>query len=978
MFSNTTDNVDPDLNYNLFSDTFSSSCDYFTLAEYLELQNRNKFTILNHNIRSFSRNIDCLLACLPAQKMSNILCLTETRFSIDRTENISGYNGFHSVRISDTTSGGVSIFASCELQSNLVEALSYCNATIEVCTIEVKIGNQLFYLIGIYRPHSDTVFNFNLALSEFLNNSILNNKVCVLMGDLNICLLKDGEHTQSFMNILFSNHFTPLITKASRFSPVTGEAPSLLDHIWLNKFIPFSAGIIDVDITDHLPTFLNLNLEKPNNCEKIKVQFRDVNPANQNIFRGFLSSFAWPSLFSVNADAYLDRFVDTLNKLYCSAFPLRTKYVSLKHISNPWMTPQLRDLIECKSNYFVLCRNDVVTVSENNRYRNKVNGIIRKHKINFHKSLFLKHKYDMKATWKLINNILSRNSQPSTIKKIIVNNITYTESADLARVFNDFFCSVGSQIDSSIPLTSSDPLEYIVNSNSGSFFLNPVSSVEVSGHIKNLKNSKQNVDSISISILKENYDSQISLILADIINVCFSVGVFPENLKKAIVLPLYKKGERDLLTNYRPISLLPTFSKVFEKCIKSRLTQYFTDRNLLSSVQFGFQNNISTQDAIIYLVEKAYDNLNVKSSLLTIFIDFSKCFDSLNREILIQKLEAYGIRGLPLKLFISYLTNRKQAVKIGNQVSEFSLIETGVPQGSVLGPLLFLIYVNDLPLISNLFSSCLFADDTTLIFENVDKTDLITSCNIGLEKFSEWCRANRLAVNPAKTNSMLFSNVLKSEDIHNRIYLNNSNVQHASSVQFLGVEIDKKLKFKNHINNITNKISKNTGILYKLRSSVPTNTLVCIYRSFVESYLNYCPLVFGNAYRTHLIPLEVAQRKCVRIITNQHPQAHSNPIFANLKLLKVNDIFKLNLGTYMYKNLDKFSLNRHIHVHSTRSGFNQYIPSFQRLTLTLNQSIYYQVPANWNNIPDAIKECRSLKSFKFNYKNWILAAYDQT
>ena len=970
--SNSLDDIDPDLNYDFFSDSSSTSCEYYNLREYLDLSGFDKFTLLNHNIRSFNRNIDCLLACFPDENLPSILCLTETRFSINRVGNINNYDGHHTIRNSETPSGGVSIFTSCRLEAHSVEMLSFCNDTIEVCTVETCIGDLSILIIGIYRPHSDSIENFNDALSVLLNNNLVKNKFCVLMGDLNICLLREMDANQSFINLMFTNHFLPLISKATRFSPILNESPSLLDHIWLNKFTPHSAGILDIDITDHLPTFLHLTMKNSNTNEKTRIQFRENNPTNQSVFKSLLSNYDWASCISTNADIYYDNFATALNSLYCTAFPIKTKYVSARHAANTWMTPTLRKLIYAKSDYFKLYKLNMVDVSENNRYRNKVNSIIRKQKIKYYQTLFLKYKNNMKATWNLINNILSKNRQKSSIKKIIVNNVIYSEEADVANIFNDFFCSVGPQIEAGIPQSFTDPLEHVVNSNPNSFFLHPVSPLEVSYYLKNLKNSKQNIDSISISVLKENADSFISSVLTDVINTCFFTGVFPSNLKKAIVIPLYKKGERDQISNYRPISILPTFSKIFEKCIKSRLVNYFVENNIFNPTQFGFRENVSTQDAIVFVMEKIYENLNDKKSTLSVFIDFSKCFDVLNRGILARKLDAYGIRGIALDLIVSYLGGRLQAVRMGNFLSDFKENEHGVTQGSVLGPLLFLIYVNELPLISNLFSACLFADDTTLIFENRGEADLVSCCNRGLELFSNWCCANRLSINCAKTNYMLFSNVMNSESIIDNIRLNNSVVHYASSVRFLGLEIDEKMKFNLHIKNVTNKISKNSGILYKMRQFIPLNTLLSLYYSFIESHLNYCPLIFGNSYSTHLRPLEVAQRRCIRIITNQHPQAHADPIFENLKLLKFEKIYKLHLGTYMYKNLDKFGANLQSHNYLTRSGSNFYTPTFQRLSLTQNQSLYFQVPNNWNIIPDDIKNSTSFNVFKRKYKNFLL------
>ena len=212
-------------------------------------------------------------------------------------------------------------------------------------------------------------------------------------------------------------------------------------------------------------------------------------------------------------------------------------------------------------------------------------------------------------------------------------------------------------------------------------------------------------------------------------------------------MPLYKKDDPKIMSNYRPITILPTLSKVIEKCLKSRLLHYFLRNNLFNRCQFGFLAGKSTQDALLYFAEKIYDNLDNKLSSLAVYIDFSRCFDTSNRSILLKKLEAYGITGIPLKLLKSYLTDRFQAVRVNKVTSAFKSINAGVPQGSVLGPILYLIYVNEIPNISNEFSTCLFADDTTLIFEHSNKYDLFKSCDYGINLFFSWSCSNRYQEN---------------------------------------------------------------------------------------------------------------------------------------------------------------------------------------------------------------------------------------
>ena len=949
-------------------------CKYYSIEQYLALTNNNDnyFSLINYNVRSFSRNFDTFFGCFESGTLPCGFALTETRFTANKTSDIPNYNGFHTTRICHTPSGGISVFIRKDFRSNKIDSLSYSNLSIEICTVEVFVNGSSIILLGIYRPHSDTVSNFSDHLNTILSNPYLSNKTCMILGDLNICLLKQEQPNLEFSNMLFSHHFAPLITKPTRFSPIAIEAPSLLDHIWYNNYIPHKCGIIELDITDHMPTFINLMFVNMSSSSKIKIDFRLINDSTKNIFKNNLESFNWDHIVDDDVDIYMENFTQVLNDLHCKSFPLKSKLISYKHCANPWFTSSLKKLIDAKSKYFQLLRLNVITVQENNLFRNKVNSLIRKQKFKFRKELFYKYKGNLMKTWKLINFTLSRNLKPNKIKEILLNDVIYEDDLDIANVFNNHFCSIGADLDSKIPASSIDPLSYINYNVNSTFTFQPVLPSEVCDNIQKLKNSRQDLDVVSVISIKDNAHF-ISKILAVIINLCFRVGKFPNCLKNAIVLPLFKKGDRNNMSNFRPISILPPFSKIAERCMKVRLVYYLNEYNLINPSQYGFQSGISTQNAILHLTEQIYHNLHLYRSTLGVFIDFSKAFDTVNRDILLMKLEKYGITGTALDLFRSYLSNRSQAVRVGSETSDFKEINLGLPQGSVLGPILYLIYVNEAPSLSDVFSSCLYCDDTTLIFEDHNYDSLVEKCNLGLQEFYTWCSTNRLSINVAKTGYMYFSNLTPPETLSD-IVLNGTPLEKFVDTKFLGVTIDEKLKFNSHINDISKKISQNSGILYKLRHYVDISTLRSIYYSFIDCYINYCPLIFGNSFDTHLKPLEVAQKKCVRIIAMENRLAHSNPLFSRLKILNVRDIYKLNLGAYMYVNLESFSDMMSSHTYNTRSS-NHYIPMRQRLTLTMNQSIKYQAPNNWNTIPDEIKNATSLSSFKRKYKQFLLANY---
>ena len=325
-------------------------------------------------------------------------------------------------------------------------------------------------------------------------------------------------------------------------------------------------------------------------------------------------------------------------------------------------------------------------------------------------------------------------------------------------------------------------------------------------------------------------------------------------------MPIHKRGDSRTPSNYRPISILPYLSKIFEKIVYYRLLNHFANNNILSPVQFGFRKNTSTLDAIVHFTELIYNSLNNKETVLNILIDFSKAFDTVNHTILLRKLEKYGVRGSALLWIGSYLRNRKQFVCVGEEVSETRVTNISVPQGSILGPLLFLIHINDLPNVSEAFSSTMFADDCTLSIKSPNFDEIISTCNAELAKYESWAASNRLSLNVDKTKCLLISNIHNHYDT-NRIKLNGHDLEFVTSSKFLGIILDNQLKYDEHIRYICSKISKSIGILYRLRDIVPNPCLKMIYFSLIHPYLLYCLPIFGATYAIHLQPLICYKKK---------------------------------------------------------------------------------------------------------------------
>ena len=403
-------------------------------------------------------------------------------------------------------------------------------------------------------------------------------------------------------------------------------------------------------------------------------------------------------------------------------------------------------------------------------------------------------------------------------------------------------------------------------------------------------------NSIPIKLLKV-LDLQISNNLSILINESFEIGIFPEKLKIAKVIPIFKKGLASRKSNFRPISLLSVFSKLFEKLMHKRLYRFLEICEILFCMQFGYRTGHSTDHALISLTETIKSSLDKNRYGCGIFIDFQKAFDTVNHEILLKKLEHYGI-AIARNWFYSYHSCRKQFVSVNGHSSSLREISCGVPQGSVLGPLLFLIYINDLPNSSQFLSFFLFAYDTHIYYESNDLVILMRKVNKELKKVKLWLDSNKLALNVDKTNFVQFHSPRKKLSEYADLKIGKQFIQRTLYVKFLGVMMDEHLTWRCHTTELSKKLSRTAGILFKVQHHVPLPILICLYNSLFSSFLNYGISAWGLTYETYLNPLFRLQKKILRAIKFQPFSAPSSPIFHTLKIPKLS-----RCATHKYLNL---------------------------------------------------------------------------
>ena len=377
-----------------------------------------------------------------------------------------------------------------------------------------------------------------------------------------------------------------------------------------------------------------------------------------------------------------------------------------------------------------------------------------------------------------------------------------------------------------------------------------------------------------------------------------TTGIFPHELKISKVVPLFKNGDAEQIENYRPISLLSSFSKIFEYVIFIQTFAYMNNNNLLCSEQFGFRSGHSTELAALKIVDLLVKHMDNYKIPLNIYIDLSKAFDTLDHDILLSKLNYYGIKGLENKLFRSYLSDRYQYVDFKGSYSESLKMSTGVPQGSILGPLLFIIYINDLPLVSDTFKIMMYADDTTL-YCNLNNESSEITINAELRKVHNWLTSNKLSLNARKTKFMVFHTDQRKVE-YPKLTMNNIDIERVSYFNFLGLIVSSNLKWHNHVQHVSIQISRMIGLMYRLKYIYPQSILLMIYNTFIVPHFNYCLLIWGakisEGHRLHLL-----QKKALRIITNNDYIAHTEPICKNLRLLKVIDMHRITIWKFYYK-----------------------------------------------------------------------------
>ncbi len=863
----------------------------------------------------------------------------------------------------------------------------------------VIIQDLKMIIVGIYRPNgcpnSNTAL-FTEKLQELLDavRKLPEYKkyTTYVIGDLNIDLRHPDEViTSGFINRMIENMFLPANTNCD--TRITQTSSTLIDHIWSNDMNKVEQAFVceDTFISDHLINGVTLKAKTRDQFEVIKT--RKITEVAKTAINEKLRTADWSNVLNENnSNQKWENLTDNIVKILDEVCPVTEKKININKgpPRAPWMTEGLKQSEFTLNKLSKLanrnpngqCPDDAAKTNWNSfcEYRKIHSKTRRAAKRTYFNKKFKEIRHNAKETWKALNSLIRTKANKSKkVTELETDGKKITKDKDIADTFNKFYASVGESQAETIPATDRDPMSYLNQPSRDSMFFFPTSKEEITEICKTLaKKPSKGPDGIPTNIIL-NSVAEIGDILVNCIDSSLESGTFPDCLKKATVIPLHKKKSKKDPSNYRPVSLLNSLSKIIEKIIHARLYDYMSDK--ICKNQFGFRPKHSTTDLMIMTIEGIIRNLDSEGYVIPCFFDLGKAFDTLPHEGIIKKLEYYGVRGLAKDMFISYLSNRSQECLVNGCLSKTTPLTIGVPQGSILGPLLFIIYINDIQNATPGTLLGMYADDTSMVIPGKSLSDTVTKTRETLAILGEWFAANKLSLSPAKCKYAVMTKNLQTQTEPTKFEIYNKEMKEirentdSSNNPLVGLLVTERLKFDDQINTM---ISKLRSGIYALRAnkSLPTFAKKNIYFATMHSHLGYAGVILGCAPKNLISKVRTLQNSAIRILADVKYNASADPLYKRFSILKIDDIFTYQACGYGWRffNKDLPKAIEDLMEISSERALQLRTKKFKLTSLRNLSPIEFIVEA-WNRIPIEIKKAEKLDQFKKQLRRHIIGNY---
>ena len=977
-------------------DFLLTECRYLDIEDDININMDTSFVVAHFNVHSLPSKFDDLVELMDVFReknfMPSILLLCETflseknhsRYALPNFDMVSEYR-------KNKQRGGVSILIRNGI--NFIERPDlriFEEGKFESIFIEIPSKNMQNVVIGeIYRTPGTNERDFIDNYDTIVKKIKLEHKNIIIGTDQNLDLLKINTHTntQDFFELNLTNGLLPTIYKPTR---ITHSSATLIDNIYVDNSLhnDSKSYILKGDISDHCMCITVLS-HKINTNEEIKyIKRRTIDDDVLRKMNASLKNRNWNILEYLNIHESSELLIQEITTVMDFYAPEKTKIVArVKRIKQPWYTQGMKKSARrCLILYNKVINKpkDSIEYQNYKKYRNEFNKIRRKAKFSYYHELIKENRNNSKKTWDILNRLIGKLKNKKEVSdEMIINGIKESNTIKICNGFAKYYSEIGQKLANSIKDKGNikDPMSYLNNRINHNCFLYPTTVGEIEKLIIKLKTKDSSgLDEISNRTLKKIYPGIIQA-LKIIFNKSMQEGTFPNNMKSAIVIPIYKNKKKSEIPNYRPVSLLPTISKILEKIIYNRIVNFFKKYKIFYEGQYGFRQNRSTIDAILDLTGNIINNNNIGNYTLALFLDLSKAFDSLDHKTIIKKLDYYGIRGIALSWFKSYLQEREIKVKIKMEISDSYKNNFGTPQGSVLGPLIFIILANDLVKSLKFCNAVTFADDTTIFASGKKLKFLYKKVNTDLVRLNDWMRSNSLTINADKTKYVLFHSKQKKIDYNEDLHVDQTAIDRVKCIKFLGVMIDEHLEWDHQVKQVINKMIMGNYSIKMVKNMLSVQSKLLVYHANVMSHATYGISAWGPLISDKLLKkLKVQQNNSLRLIFNIHKRGRVTELYKNAKTLKIDDTIKLELIKISHRHIydqlptrirNLFEIQNHEHY--TRNRNNLITP--HHTTVQYNKCFLGKSPHLWLQLPDNIKDLHKIKNFAKRYSQLSYQAY---
>lgn len=924
------------------------------------------------NVQSLYSNYESIRLLMEERKPSILMCsescLTDQindfeveieNYKIERCDSYSRHTG------------GVTVYIKSDINYKVL--LNKCYFKNLWCIVfEIKKCDLKGIYTLLYHSPSTSDKHF-LELFEHLCTKFVDPlKMCVTVGDFNIDVSKATTYSERLNDLIIDSGQKQIV---DYFTRVTKESKTIIDLIITNNIFATSSTS-DARITDHETLEITTTArEDKNDTYKTIISWKNY---SKELLNEVLLRIGWNDFYDINdLNEKLVYICDNITK---SVERLLDKKIVKCEIKNKWFDNELKNL---KNEKIIAYTKAKFTNNESDWYNYTIAQKQYKLKIKLKSNRYTRQSiensvYDKKKMWKCINKLTKVSNKSTSYKEIDFNGELVSDKSTFATRFNNYFIDSLNEIVNSIPneVTPSVQLQATLTT-SNRFQLDPISVEDLKLILNGFKNKSNKGDLLTTSVLKDSFDI-IGFFLSNIINETFSKGEVPAFWKVSTVVPIPKVKNTRQACNFRPINVLPVTEKLLECAVKTQFLSYIEKSSILCKFQSGFRRSHSCETSLNFVLTNWKNAIDKKHFIVAVFLDFRRAFETIDKQILLNKLMTYGVLANELKWFNSYLSARMQKTSFEGVVSEERLVEYGVPQGSVLGPLLFILYINDIHTCVKYGQINLFADDTLLYIKTTNIEDGIQKLNEDLSNMHRWLNQNKLKLNVTKTKWIIISEKKNILNI-NKITIDGEIIERVKTIKYLGIDIDEHLKFNDYLISVKKKVSSTIYLLGRIRNKINVKTAKTIYNSTIQPHFDYCSSVLFQCNENQIKKLQKLQNRALRIILKRDRRSNINRMLTDLNILNVSQRIELNVLCLVYKLknnlLPSYLCENLLYVHNVYSNMTLRNCENFRLPLcnksSTQKNVFYNGLRSFNKLPVSIKTALSISIFKKNLLQYL-------